>query len=255
MSTAVLARPMSGVGVLDKASVLLDIVEGGPATLAELVTLSGMSRPTTHRIAVALERLGMLTRDVQGRFVLGPRLGLLSVEARRDRLAQAAAPVLADLRTRTGLDARLYRRRGTLQICVAAASVGVAGPETDAVGTARPASAGPAAQVLFAWEEPEELYEGLCRARFTAAHLALVRRQGWAYGNEPMVPGAVSLAVPVRTGTGGVAAALVLTGRSARMPAAPDRALSGAAVDAAVALGDALLPGRDGSTPAGRPGT
>src|SRR6202012_1527122 len=75
----------SGVGVLDKAVAVLAAVESGPATLAQLVTATGLARPTTHRIAVALEPHRLLTRDVQGRFVLGPRVGELASAAGEDR--------------------------------------------------------------------------------------------------------------------------------------------------------------------------
>ena len=69
----------SGVGVLDKAAIVLSALEAGPSTLAQLVTATGLARPTAHRLAVALEHHRLVTRDLQGRFVLGPRLG----EARR----------------------------------------------------------------------------------------------------------------------------------------------------------------------------
>src|SRR5699024_1861591 len=45
----------SGVGVLDKASVVLGALESGPSTLAQLVATTGLARPTAHRLAVALE--------------------------------------------------------------------------------------------------------------------------------------------------------------------------------------------------------
>ena len=45
----------SGVGVLDKAALVLSALEAGPATLAQLVTSTGLARPTAHRLAVALE--------------------------------------------------------------------------------------------------------------------------------------------------------------------------------------------------------
>ena len=64
----------SGVGVLDKAISVLAATESGPATLAQLVEATGLARPTTHRIAVALEHHRLLARDVQGRFILGPRI-------------------------------------------------------------------------------------------------------------------------------------------------------------------------------------
>src|SRR6266704_5539118 len=76
----------SGVGVLDKTVSVLDALESGPATLAQLVQATGLARPTTHRIAVALEHHGLLARDVQGRFILGPRIAELASAAGEDRL-------------------------------------------------------------------------------------------------------------------------------------------------------------------------
>ena len=103
---------LSGVGVLDKASLLLGVLEAGPASLARLVSATGLKRPTVHRLVLALERLRLLARDAQGRFILGPRLGLMALEACRDHLATTAEPVLSELRDVTGASARLYRRRG-----------------------------------------------------------------------------------------------------------------------------------------------
>lgn len=254
MNTATRPLPTSGVGVLDKASVVLSVVESDPVTLAELVARSGLARPTAHRIAVALERLGLLARDFEGRFVLGPRLGNLSVEAQRDRLVQAALPVLDELSARTGLDARLFRRRDGRQVCVATSPVRSAGQDPVPVGTSRPVKAGPVAQVLLAWEEPEELYEGLRGARFNAAQLALVRRRGWAYGPDAMVPDALSCAVPVLR-TGRVTAALTLSRSPAQVPASPGRTLSRVLIDSAVVLSDALLRAHGEFVPAGSSGT
>src|ERR1700761_8381260 len=64
----------SGVGVLDKAVSVLAAVESGPATLAQLVAATGLARPTTHRIAVALEHHRLVTRDMLGRVILGSRI-------------------------------------------------------------------------------------------------------------------------------------------------------------------------------------
>ena len=63
----------SGVGVLDKAVGILACLESGPHSLAELVAATGIARPTAHRLAVALEHHRLVTRDLTGRFILGPR--------------------------------------------------------------------------------------------------------------------------------------------------------------------------------------
>jgi DNA-binding IclR family transcriptional regulator len=245
-------KRLSGIGVLDKASTLLDLVEKGPASLAELVAGSGFARPTVHRIALGMESLGLLARDFRGRFVLGPRLGNMAAEVQRDQLVKAAAPVLADLQALTGLDARLFRRRGAMQICVGISPDVTEGSEDLPVGTARSVKAGPVAQVLLAWEEPVALYEGLRSARFTAAQLSLVRRRGWAHGPDAMVPGAVSIAVPVRAMGKRVVAALALTGAPPRMPANPNRLLLGSVVDAAGELGDVLVESGTATRPRAR---
>ena len=102
----------SGVGVLDKAAIVLSALEAGPSTLAQLVTATGLARPTAHRLAVALEHHRLVTRDMQGRFVLGPRLGELAAAAGEDRLLAAAGPVLGALRDHTDESAQLFRRQG-----------------------------------------------------------------------------------------------------------------------------------------------
>ncbi len=95
--------------------------EQGPTTLAGLVTATGLARPTAHRLAVALEHHRLVSRDLQGRFVLGPRLTELASAAGEDRLLATAGPVLARLRDITGESAQLYRRQGDMRVCAAAA--------------------------------------------------------------------------------------------------------------------------------------
>ena len=138
----------SGVGVLDKAAAVLSALEAGPATLASLVSATGLARPTAHRLAVALEHHRLVSRDIQGRFVLGPRLSELAVAAGEDRLLAAAGPVLANLRDVSGESAQLYRRQGEMRVCVAAAERLTGLRDTVPVGVALPMAAGSGAQVL-----------------------------------------------------------------------------------------------------------
>ncbi|MDW6061837.1 IclR family transcriptional regulator C-terminal domain-containing protein [Streptomyces sp. FXJ1.4098] len=230
---------LSGVGVLDKASLLLGVLEAGPASLARLVSATGLKRPTVHRLVLALERLRLLARDAQGRFILGPRLGLMALEACRDHLATTAEPVLSELRDVTGASARLYRRRGYMRICVAEAAVAGNPVAQDRVpvGAALPMNAGPVSQVLLAWERPEDLYEGLRGAQFTAATLSGVRRQGWAQSVGGREHGIAAVAAPVRGPGGRVVAALSISGPIGRMSNAPGRVYGSAVIDAAVRLG------------------
>lgn len=190
----------SGVGVLDKAALVLSALESGPATLAGLVAATGLARPTAHRLAVALEHHRLVTRDMQGRFILGPRLSELSAAAGEDRLLATAGPVLTHLRDVTGESAQLYRRQGEMRICVAAAERLSGLRDTVPVGSTLPMKAGSAAQVLLAWEEPERLHRGLQGARFTATALSGVRRRAGpsrsASGNPASPPSRRPCAAP-----------------------------------------------------------
>ena len=89
-----LHRHPSGVGVVDKSVAILDALESGPATLAQLVTATGIARPTLHRLAAALTHHRMVGKDLQGRYVLGTRLAELASAAGEDRLTTASGPVL-----------------------------------------------------------------------------------------------------------------------------------------------------------------
>lgn len=165
----------SGVGVLDKAALVLSALESGPATLAGLVAATGLARPTAHRLAVALEHHRMVARDMQGRFILGPRLSELAAAAGEDRLLATAGPVLTHLRDITGESAQLYRRQGDMRICVAAAERLSGLRDTVPVGSTLTMKAGSSAQILMAWEEPERLHRGLGAP-------ASPRRRSPAYG-------------------------------------------------------------------------
>ena len=152
----------SGVGVLDKAAVVLGALEAGPATLAQLVSATGLARPTAHRLAVALEHHRLVGRDIQGRFVLGPRLAELAAAAGEDRLLAAAGPVLTALRDPTGESAQLFRRQGDAPgLRRGGRAPGRACGTRSRSAPALTMLAGSAAQVLLAWEEPDRLHRGL----------------------------------------------------------------------------------------------
>lgn len=230
----------SGVGVLDKAAVILGALAAGPATLAGLVASTGLARPTAHRLALALERHRMVGRDVQGRFVLGPRLAELSAVVGEDSLLAAAGPVLTSLRDATGESTQLYRRQGEVRVCVAAAERTSGLRDIVPVGSALPMKVGSAAQVLLAWEEPERYYHGLRGARFTATALSGVRRRGWAQSIGEREPGMASVSAPVRDPQQRVVAALTVTGPIQRLTRHPGARLARAAVDAADRLTEVM---------------
>ncbi|MCL2317381.1 MAG: IclR family transcriptional regulator [Actinomycetia bacterium] len=230
----------SGVGVLDKAASVLSALEAGPLTLASLVQTTGLARPTAHRLAVALEHHRFVGRDLQGRFVLGPRLQELAASAGEDRLLATAGPILARLRDITGESAQLFRRQGDVRVCVAAAERPSGLRDTVPVGTQLTMSAGSAAQVLLAWDEPERIQSGLVGASFTALTLASVRRQGWAQSVGERETGVASVSAPVRTPNNKVIAAVSVSGPIDRLGRQPGRMHAAAVTAAAERLSDVL---------------
>ena len=230
----------SGVGVLDKAALVLGALEAGPATLASLVASTGLARPTAHRLAVALEHHRLVGRDMQGRFVLGPRLSELATSAGEDRLLAAAGPVLVRLREITGESTQLYRRQGDQRICVSAAERPSGLRDTVPIGATLTMKAGSAAQVLLAWEEPDRMHRGLRDAKFSATVLAGVRRRGWAQSVGEREPGVASVSAPIRSPGGKVVAAVSVSGPIERLTRQPGRLHAGPVTAAAARLTEVL---------------
>ena len=124
----------------------------GARTLAGLVDATGLSRATTHRLAVALDAHGLVRRDDEGRYSLGLRLiglGHAAAEAVPGWLdARPGAGLAAGRDRRVGPALRARRRR---RVCVESLEaphelrtivpVGARLP-LDAAPPARPAAAG-----------------------------------------------------------------------------------------------------------------
>lgn len=226
----------SGVGVLDKAVTILESTADG-ASLAELVERSGLPRATAHRLAQALEVHGLLSRDADGRWHPGRRLGELATSA-PDPLLRYAPAVLRALRDGTGESVQLYRRRGDQRLCVAASERASGLRDTVPVGALLSLVAGSGAQVLLAWEPPADVLPLLHRARFSARTLADVRRRGWAQSVAEREPGVASVSAPVRDRAGRVVAAVSVSGPIDRLTRSPGRLHAGAVVTAARRLSD-----------------
>lgn len=230
--------------MLDKALAVLGAVEAGADTLAALTEHTGLSRATTHRLAVALEVHRLLSRDRSGRWRLGQRLGELVGAGSGDVLLDLAQPVLDRLRDATGESAQLYRRQGSSRLCVAAAERRSGLRDTVPVGTLLPLTAGSAAQVLLAFSPDDPLVAG---AAFGPRVLAEVRRRGWAHSVAEREQGVASVSAPVPGHGCSVIAAVSVSGPLERLTRSPGRLHAAAVLQAAAELGRA-------ATATGRPG-
>src|SRR5688572_1990442 len=128
---------------------VLAAVETAPRSLAELVVTTGLSRPTAHRLAVALEAHGLVRRDEDGRFCLGLRLiGLGHAAAEAVPIWAAARPALAWLHEQTGESVQLYVRDGDARVCVESIESARELRTIVPVGARLPLSAGSGGKVL-----------------------------------------------------------------------------------------------------------
>ena len=161
---------LSGIGVLDKAFSVVDALESGPLSLSGLVEATGLPRATAHRLAAALAVHGLVRRDAEGRYAVGPRLTGLDLPAR-------AGPALERLRDETGESAQLYVRRGDRRVCVAALQSPHGLRTIVSVGASLPLDVGSAGKVL----------------RGDEATL----RQGWAESIEERERGVASVSAQI----------------------------------------------------------
>lgn len=233
----------SGVGVIDKCVLVLGALEDGPLNLAGLVSTTKLTRPTVHRLAMALEYHRLIGRDVKGRFTLGPRLAELAAASGDDRLLAASAPILNVLRQQTGESTQLYKRRGDRRVCIAAAERSSGLRDTVPVGSVLPMNAGSAAQVLLAWEDPERINNGLQDARFSASELVAVRKRGWAQSVAEREAGVASVSAPIRGPGGRVIAAISVSGPLERLSRTPGRLHAAQVLAAADKLSEAARRG------------
>jgi DNA-binding IclR family transcriptional regulator len=225
----------SGVGVLDKAALVLAAVEAGPTSLADLVTHTGLTRATAHRLAAALEVHHLVARDGAGRFVAGPRLAAAGPSPLPWTLAAAAPAVLVGLRDATGESTQLYVRRGPVRICVAAAERAHGLRDSVPVGSTLPMTAGSGAQVLLAFATgPDAAIPA--GAAFDSATLDRVRRRGWAESVGEREPGLASVSAPVLDPGGAVVGAVSMSGPVDRLTRSPGRRHGDAVVGAARSL-------------------
>jgi DNA-binding IclR family transcriptional regulator len=234
------AKRITGVGVLDRAMTLIELLTDGPRTLRWLSAESGLPRPTAHRLLVALEVHGLVARDDSGAFRLGPRLTELAFRADPALdLAALAGPVLARLHEATGESVQLYVRSGDQRLCIAARDAGTGLRDSVPVGALLPLAAGSGGKVLLAWAADADRFEAA-----PASELAAIRGRGWAASVAEREPGVASVSAPVLLPDGTLAAAVCVSGPVSRLGQAPGRRLSTPVIAAAGELATGLATGK-----------
>ena len=203
---------VTGVGVLDKAMVVLGSIEDGPRSLGELQSATGLPRATAHRLATALEAHGLLRRDAEGRFELGPHLVTLGRAASgRFALIEAAMPVLKELRETTGESVQLFVREGDARRCV----ISLESPHG------------------LRWIVPEGSLLPLDLGSSGRVLRGETTRAGFIESVGEREPGVASVSAPIVDSSGAVVAALAVSGPIERLSRTPGKRFGRAVADAA----------------------
>ena len=206
---------VTGVGVLDKAMTILDAIETGPCSLGDLQTATGLPRATAHRLASALEAHGLLRRDDDGRFELGPHLVTLGrAAAGRFALIAAATPVLRILRDTTGESVQLFVREGDARRCV----ISLESPHG------------------LRWIVPEGSLLPLDLGSSGRVLLGEASKHGWVESVGEREPGVASVSAPIVDAAGVVIAAIAVSGPIERLSRTPGKRFGRSVADAAAQI-------------------
>jgi len=210
---------VSGVGVLDKAVVVLQAVAASPASLADLQARTGLPRATVHRLAAALEQHGLLRRDVVGRYELG--LGLVSLgqaAAERYPLVDIARPTLEHLNAETSESVQLFVREGAQRRCVVSLESSHGLRWIVPQGSLLPLDVGSAGRVLS----------------------GEVAKLGWVESVGEREAGVASVSAPVVAADGSTIAAVSVSGPIERLTRHPGNRFGDAVLAAAAGISAAL---------------
>jgi IclR family pca regulon transcriptional regulator len=197
--------------------------------LSEVARSTGLTRAAARRFLLTLVKLGYVNFS-QGRFSLRPRvleLGYAYLSSLS--LPEVAMPHMEQLVAQVNESCSISVLDETDIVYVARVPTRRIMSITLAVGTRLPAFATSMGRVLLAGLPDDELEERLARIELTALTsrtvtdkdalrtiLAGVRRQGYAATDQELEEGLRSLAVPLRSASGAVTAALNVSVHASR---------------------------------------
>lgn len=201
-------------------------------TIADLVALSGLERPTVHRHVQALERQGLLKRPHGSkRYVLGDYCRqMVAAYADRADLRTVCEPLLKGVSDETGDSAFLIGRIDFESICLARV-IGSYPVQvlTVNVGTRNPLGVGAGGLAILSTlpqaEQNECIranakrlssYGGLTESTLRAL-IRATQRRGYAIIGHYSVPGVIAIGMAMRNASGAVLGAITISSIDSRM--------------------------------------
>ena len=192
---------VSGVGVLDKAFVVLNVLVTRPLALSEVVEATGIPRATCHRLLSALEHHGAVRRNDEGLYCVGPTMaGLGRAATSQFPFLRKAREIATELRDKTGESVQVFMPETDGRRCV----ISLESPNG------------------LRWIVPEGSLFPIARGSAgRALSGAKLSSGGWIESVEERVKGVASVSAPVIDAAGDVIAALSISGPLERMSRNP----------------------------------
>jgi DNA-binding IclR family transcriptional regulator len=191
---------VSGVGVLDKAFVVLNALVARPLSLSESVEATGIPRATCHRLLAALEHHGAVRRNNEGLYCLGPTLaGLGRGAAVQFPFLERAREIATEIRDRTGESVQVFIAETDGRRCV----ISLESPNG------------------LRWIVPEGSLFPLARGSAGKVLSAKTATATWVESVEERVKGVASVSAPILDADGHVIAAISISGPLERMSRTP----------------------------------
>jgi len=199
--------------------------------VSDVAAMSGLSRPTVHRLLKVLVHETAVEQDpLTRRYLIGPELSLLGLaRASRFPIRTIAEPYLHALAQQVGDVVFLSVRHGADSVCIARL-LGHHGIQVLSieVGARRPLGASVSGVVLLAGldvQAARQLTQSnakrLAAAGFSVAEVLkrvqAARQLDHTYAEEGVMPGTSALAVPIRETNGQVLAAISVAAMSSRL--------------------------------------
>ena len=191
---------VSGVGVLDKAFVVLNALVARPLSLSESVEATGIPRATCHRLLAALEHHGAVRRNNEGLYCLGPTLaGLGRGAAVQFPFLERAREIATEIRDRTGESVQVFIAETDGRRCV----ISLESPNG------------------LRWIVPEGSLFPLARGSAGKVLSAKTAPASWVESVEERVKGVASVSAPILDADGHVIAAISISGPLERISRTP----------------------------------
>jgi DNA-binding IclR family transcriptional regulator len=144
-----------GVAAVDKAfSILRLFTPTQPElSLKQISTTTGLYKSTALRMLASLEHAGVVTKKIDGKYILGPSIAALhSAYQQNISLEAIALPILQDLMTSTQESAAFHTRQGDQRLCLFRVDSNQALRDHIKTGDLLPIDKGAGGKVLMAFE-------------------------------------------------------------------------------------------------------